>query len=81
MNRCSLMRKEPCGNSDLNFGHVTAVPPTLGPFSTRRPCLKLYIHMAAESKTKDSLKLEKMSLLVLGLCIAALVYLVVYRPF
>jgi hypothetical protein len=37
--------------------------------------------MAAESKTKDSLKLEKMSLLVLGLCIAALVYLVVYRPF
>jgi len=38
--------------------------------------------MEAESSTrKDSLKLEKLSLLVLGLCIAVLVYVLVVRPF
>ena len=38
--------------------------------------------MAAEStKSKDTLKVEKTSLLVLGLCIVALVYLLVFRPF
>jgi len=37
--------------------------------------------MAAETTTrKDTLKVEKASLLVLALCIAALVYLLV-RPF
>jgi hypothetical protein len=38
--------------------------------------------MAAESNTrKDSLKVEKLSILVLTLCIAVLVYVVVCRPF
>ncbi len=38
--------------------------------------------MAAESKPrKDTLKVEKLSLLVLTLCIVVLVYLLVCRPF
>ena len=38
--------------------------------------------MAAESNTgKDSLKVEKVSLLVLTLCIVVLVYVLVSRPF
>jgi hypothetical protein len=37
--------------------------------------------MALESKRKDSLKVEKFSLLVLTLCIVVLVYLLVVRPF
>jgi len=38
--------------------------------------------MADESTTrKDSMKVEKLSLLVLTLCIVALVYLLVARPF
>jgi hypothetical protein len=38
--------------------------------------------MGAESTTrKDNLKFEKLSLLVLTLCIVVLVYLLVSRPF
>lgn len=38
--------------------------------------------MGAESTTrKDNLRVEKLSLLVLTLCIAVLVYLLVCRPF
>lgn len=38
--------------------------------------------MAATSPTrKDTLKVEKLSLLVLTLCIVVLVYLLVNRPF
>jgi len=38
--------------------------------------------MSAETKSgKDTLKVEKVSILVLGLCIAVLVYLVIARPF
>ena len=38
--------------------------------------------MAGESTTrKDSLKVEKLSLLVLTLCIVVLVYVLVARPF
>jgi len=38
--------------------------------------------MAQESiKEKDSLKVEKLSLLVLSLCIVLLVYVLVVRPF
>jgi len=38
--------------------------------------------MEAELTTrKDSLKVEKLSLLVLTLCIAVLVYVLVVRPF
>jgi hypothetical protein len=37
--------------------------------------------MAAKSSThKDNLKVEKLSLLVLTLCIVVLVWLVVFRP-
>jgi len=38
--------------------------------------------MTAESKPrKDTLKVEKFSLLILTLCIVALVYILVARPF
>lgn len=38
--------------------------------------------MASESPTrKDTLKVEKVSLLVLTLCVVVLVYLLVFRPF
>jgi hypothetical protein len=38
--------------------------------------------MAAESnQRKDSLKVEKLSLLILTLCIVVLVALLVFRPF
>ena len=38
--------------------------------------------MEAEVNTgKDKLRVEKLSLLVLTLCIGALVYLLVFRPF
>lgn len=38
--------------------------------------------MAAQSNPrKDTLKVEKASIFVLAVCIAALVYLLVYRPF
>jgi len=38
--------------------------------------------MGAESTTrKDTLKVEKLSLLVLTLCVVVLVYLLVFRPF
>jgi hypothetical protein len=38
--------------------------------------------MAAETRTrKDTLKVEKLSLLVLTLCVVVLVYLLIFRPF
>jgi hypothetical protein len=37
--------------------------------------------MAADSTRKDNLKVEKLSLLVLTLCIVVLIYLIVCRPF
>jgi hypothetical protein len=38
--------------------------------------------MAAESSArKDTLKVEKLSLLVLALCVVVLVYVLVARPF
>ena len=69
--------------SQGNFGHVTGVHDTAGLFTERA----LFIEtrdstMASESSTrKDSLKVEKVSLLVLTLCIVVLVYLLVFRPF
>jgi hypothetical protein len=36
---------------------------------------------AESSQRKDTLKVEKLSLLVLALCVAALAYLLVARPF
>jgi hypothetical protein len=39
-------------------------------------------NMAAESETrKDTMKVEKLSILVLTLCVVVLVYLVIFRPF
>ena len=53
----------------------------MGPFSGFEFQEKLGV-MKAESKNgKDSLKVEKWSLLVLSLCIVALVYVLVARPF
>ena len=37
--------------------------------------------MAADSTGKDNLKAEKLSLLVLTLCIVVLIYVLVFRPF
>ena len=37
--------------------------------------------MATETSTRDSLKTEKISLLVLAGCVAVLVALLVFRPF
>jgi hypothetical protein len=37
--------------------------------------------MADDSTRKDNLKVEKLSLLVLTLCIVVLIYLIVCRPF
>lgn len=55
---------------------------TGGPLSNWLSCWKLNPDMAAESTPrKDSLRVEKLSLLVLTLCIVVLVYLVVFRPF
>jgi len=65
-----------------NFRYVTAVPPTVEPLSRGGFYRKLEHTMAAETNTrKDNLKVEKLSLLVLTLCIAVLVYVLVYRPF
>jgi hypothetical protein len=36
---------------------------------------------AEASQRKDTLKVEKLSLLVLALCVGVLVYLLVVRPF
>jgi hypothetical protein len=59
------------------------VPHTVEPFSGMPSCQRLYVRiMAAESNTrKDSLKVEKTSLLLLTLCIVVLVSLLVFRPF
>jgi predicted RND superfamily exporter protein len=37
--------------------------------------------MASETSTRDSLKSEKLSLLILAVCVVVLVSLVVFRPF
>lgn len=65
-----------------NFGHVTAVPPTVEPLSRPGFYRKLEHTMGAETNTrKDNLKVEKLSLLVLTLCVVVLVYVLVWRPF
>jgi hypothetical protein len=62
--------------------YVTAVPPQSSHFQGRvngRDCCQ---SMGTEPTTrKDSLRVEKLSLLVLTLCIVALVYVLVSRPF
>lgn len=67
-----------------NFGYVTSVPSTVEPLPGWPDYRKLNHTMKAEantSKTKDNLKVEKLSLLILTLCIVILVYVLVVRPF
>ena len=63
------------------FGHVTHVPATVGPFSIAPFRWKLGGMTGESTKRKDTLRVEKLSLLVLTLCIVVLVYLLVERPF
>ena len=57
------------------------MPPPVEPFSNR-PSYRKLLSMAAESTNrKDSLKVEKLSYLVLTLCLAVLVYVLVVKPF
>lgn len=67
-----------------NFGYVTTVPSTVEPLSAGPPYRKLNHTMNAEpntGKSRDNLKVEKLSLLILSLCIVILVYVLVVRPF
>lgn len=78
--RASRMERSP------NCGHVTCVPATRELFSGPGFWAKLSGMKAESMKTesksgKDNLKVEKLSLLVLTLCIVVLVYLLVARPF
>jgi hypothetical protein len=66
------------------LGTLPSCPPRERHFQVALPVGKCFQTMAAESNTsanKDNLKVEKLSLLVLTLCIAVLVYLLVARPF
>ena len=63
------------------FRHVTRVPATVGPFSITAFQWKLGGMTGDSTKRKDTLKVEKVSLLVLTLCIVVLVYVLVARPF
>jgi hypothetical protein len=64
-----------------NFRHVTRVPPPVEPFSKRRLYRKLHTMEAESNARKDSLKVEKFSLLLLTLCVVVLVYVLVAHPF
>ena len=63
------------------FGHVTSVPTTVRPFSIAAFQWKLGGMAADSTKRKDTMKVEKVSLLVLTVCIVVLVYVLVARPF
>jgi hypothetical protein len=68
----------------VNFGHVTTVPSTVEPLSPGAVLLQTEFIMNAEpntGKNKDNLRVEKLSLLILSLCIMILVYVLVVRPF
>ena len=57
------------------------MPPPVEPFSNR-PFYRKLLSMAAESNNrKDSLRVEKLSYLVLTLCVVVLVYVLVAKPF
>jgi hypothetical protein len=64
-----------------NFGHVTSVPPPVEPFSKHHSWRKLHTMEAESNARKDSLKVEKFSLLALTLCVVVLVYVLVVHPF
>src|SRR5690349_14856403 len=65
-----------------NFGYVTTVPPQSSHYQAGSLVGNWSQPMAGESTTrKDSLRVEKLSLLVLTLCIVVLVWLLVARPF
>jgi hypothetical protein len=69
------------GGARKNFRHVTTVPPPLGPFSIRPHYRKLEPMASDPNTRKDTLKVEKLSLLILTLCVAVLVGLLVFKPF
>ncbi len=64
-----------------NFGYVTTVPPTVEPFSKPVSCRKLLSMAAETNQRKDSLRVEKLSYLLLTLCVVVLVYVLVAKPF
>jgi hypothetical protein len=64
-----------------NFGYVTTVPPTVEPFSKRASCRKLLSMAGETNQRKDSLKVEKLTYLLLTLCVVVLVYVLVAKPF
>lgn len=64
-----------------NFRYVTAVPRPVEPFSIRRSWRKLHLMEAESNPRKDSMKVEKLSLLLLTLCVVVLVYVLVVHPF
>jgi hypothetical protein len=65
-----------------NFGYVTRVPTTVWLLTKRAVCWKLEHIMAPEStKHADSLRFEKLMLLVLAVCLVALVGVQVFRFF
>lgn len=57
------------------------MPTTVEPLSNRLSWRKLDTMAAESNQRKDSLKVEKLSLLILALCIVVLVALLVFRPF
>ena len=78
--RCNASRSLHPAASE-NFGYVTTVPPTVEPFSTPASCRKLLSMAAETNQRKDSLRVEKLSYLLLTLCVVVLVYVLVAKPF
>jgi hypothetical protein len=79
-----LLRNEPAPEAHpvhTNFGYITSVPSTVEPFSTRRGYRILHSMAAESTKRKDSLRVEKLSLFILTLCVVVLVYVLVAKPF
>lgn len=65
----------------VNFGYVTAVPATVEPLSKRPTLLQTRTMSGDSTARKDTLKVEKASLLILTLCVLVLVGLLVFKPF
>ena len=70
------------GKTRVTLGTLLACHPRRGHFQEGWAARNWFPVMAAEStKRKDSMRVEKLSLLVLSLCIAVLVYVLVVHPF
>lgn len=82
LSQCAAMSPAACTlQAPENFGYVTTVPPTVEPFSTPASCRKLLSMAAETNQRKDSLRVEKLSYLLLTLCVVVLVYVLVAKPF